>query len=83
MSTCHMVAGWLFVPGVGLAFVGWGYYALVKWIPNSRSDVTRTDIHSARVSCHVIGAGVLIVILWAISALTILTFGMLRALCVI
>jgi len=74
-----MVVGWVCVPLIGIACVAGGYYALVTWIPNNPGKEVRTDIYSARVSCYVIGFGLLIVTLWVISTLVIRTFVILNA----
>ena len=73
-----MVAGWILVPLTGIACVVGGYYALVRWIPNSPAKDIRTDVFSARVSCYVIGVGLLIITLWAISTLVIRTSVLLK-----
>jgi hypothetical protein len=77
------VAGWVFVPLIGIACVAGGYYALVKWIPKNAGKEVRTDIYSARISCYVIGVGLVILTLWVISTLVIRTLVMLKAYCVI
>jgi len=75
-----MTAGWFFVPIFGVACIGGGFYALVKWIPNSPGKESRTDVYSTRASCYVVGVGLFIVTLWAVSALVVRTVAMLKAL---
>jgi hypothetical protein len=78
MCINFMVIGWILVPLIGIACVVGGYYALVKWIPNSPGEGVRTDIYSVRASCYVIGAGLLIIALWVVSTLVIRTAVILK-----
>jgi hypothetical protein len=77
------IAGWVLVPVFGLACIGGGFYALVKWIPNTPSKESRTDIYSTRASCYVVGVGLSIITLWALCALAVRTVAMLKALKVV
>jgi hypothetical protein len=75
------VAGWVFVPIIGLGCVVCGYYALVKWIPsNAKKDEARTDFYSARASYHMIGVGLLILLMWTIAAVIIRTLAIAKIL---
>ena len=79
MWPSYLIAGWIFVPFVGIACVLGGYCALVKWIPaDTKKDEVRTDFYSARASYYTIGVGLLILTLWAISAIAIRTLAMLK-----
>ncbi len=74
-----MIAGWIFVPILGLGCAIGGFYALVKWIPKStKKDEPRTDIYSARAAYHTIGVGFFMLTLWAICALAIRTVAILK-----
>lgn len=79
MWPTNLIAGWIFVPFVGIACVLGGYWALVKWIPgDSKKDGVRTDFYSARASYYTIGVGLLILTLWATSAIVIRTLAILK-----
>lgn len=80
----YTVAGWVLVPLIGLAFIGFGYTSLVKWIPNSPTkDALRTDFLSARASYWMIGVGLVMVVLWAAAAVLVRSLAMLKSLRVI
>jgi hypothetical protein len=75
-----LMAGWVFVPVLGIVFIAGGYCALAKWIPNASKGEARTDFYSMRASLWVIGAGLFLLTLWALSAVVVRSWAMLRAL---
>lgn len=84
MCPTFTLAGWVFVPIIGLGCVVCGYYALVKWIPsNSKKDEARTDFYSGRASYHMIGVGLLIVLIWSVAAVMIRTLAIAKILGII
>lgn len=75
------LAGWVFVPIIGLGLVALGYISLVRWIPNCKhDDGVRTDFYSVRASYYMIGAGLFILVLWTVSAIVIRSLALLKAL---
>jgi len=75
------MAGWIFVPIIGLGCVLLGFYTLVIWIPNgTKKEGTRTDIYSARAAFYTIGVGLLFLTLWGICALAIRALAILKVL---
>ncbi len=72
-----MVAGWVFVPLVGLVFVVCGFLLLLWLIPRLSGDTqVRTDVYSARASYWMVAVGLLLTIFWAVSALVVGSLAM-------
>jgi len=75
------MAGWIFVPFIGLGCVLLGFFALVKWIPGStKKEEPRTDIYSARAAYYTIGVGLLFLTLWVTCAMAVRALAILKVL---
>jgi hypothetical protein len=75
-----LIAGWVFVPLAGIVFIASGFCALAKWIPKLSKSEARTDIYFMRASMWLIAVGLFLLTLWALSAVAIRSWAMLRIL---
>lgn len=64
--------GWVLVPAIGFVLVVIGYLSLTLWFRRlARPEENHTDVHVVRIAYWLIGFGLSMLGLWAVSALAI------------
>jgi hypothetical protein len=74
------LAGWVFVPVIGLLLVLGGFWCLLRLIPRSQEKASvRTDLFAVRASYWAIVVGLVCTGAWLLSAVLVRTLVMLKA----
>jgi hypothetical protein len=74
------LAGWVFVPIVGLSLILGGFWCLLHLIPRSQQNANvRTDIFAVRASYWAIVVGLLCTAVWLLSAVLVRSLVILKA----
>lgn len=74
------LAGWVFVPIIGLLLVAWGFLCLIWLIPRSQQNASvRTDVFAVRASYWAIVVGMVCTASWLLSAVLVRSLVMLKA----
>jgi hypothetical protein len=74
------LAGWIFVPIVGLSLTFGGFWCLLRVIPRTQQNANvRTDIFAVRASYWAIVVGLVCTAVWLLSAVLVRSLVMLKA----
>jgi len=74
------LAGWIFVPIVGLSLTLGGFWCLLRLIPKSQQNPNvRTDIFAVRASYWAIVVGLACTAVWLVSAVLVRSLVILKA----
>ena len=78
------LAGWIYVPAVGILLAAFGFCSLTgRFWKVGQPDAVRSDIYVARLAYWFAAVGLLIVASWAVSAIVVRSLAVLKALGII